>query len=235
VVDRFTRNGKTIEITKIIRCLDTFRFMPSVLDKLVSNLETLPETHKWMTGADKRKDVYPYEYVGSFDTFREKPPRKEAFYSNLNQADISEEDYQHYVKTMSQFNLRTLGDLHDRYVKKDVLLLCDVFVKFRNVCINNYGLDLTHYYTSPGLAHYASLKITQVELELLTDYDMFLMFESGIRGGICMIPGRYSKARNKYVRYSDVNDKLDATFIQYLDANNLYRWAMSQVTTYANG
>jgi len=132
---------------------------------------------------------------------------------------------------MFQFNLKTLDDLHDHYVKKDVLLLCDVFEEFRNVCINNYRLDPIQYYTSPGLAHDASLKITKIELELLTDYAMFLMFESGIRGGISVIPGIYSKANNRYC--GDVNDKRDnptkaSTFIQYLDANNLYGWAMSQ-------
>jgi len=104
---------------------------------------------------------------------------------------------------MNQFNLKTLGELHDLYVKKDVLLLCDVFEEFRNVCLGNYELDPTHYYTSPGLTHDASLKITKVELKLLTDYDMFLMFESGLREGIPMIPRRYSKANNKYVNGYD--------------------------------
>jgi len=203
--------------------------MPSGLDKLVGNLETFPETQKWLSSSvTLRKDVYPYEYVDSFDKLdsSEPLPPKEEFYSNMSQANISEEDYQHCVTTMSQFNLRTLGDLHDHYVKKDVLLLCDVFEEFRNVCLANYGLDPAHYYTSPGLAHDASLKITKVELELLTGYDMFLMFESGIRGGISMVPGRYSKANNKHV--PDCNPEEQTSFIQYLDTNNLYGWAMSQ-------
>jgi len=134
---------------------------------------------------------------------------------------------------MPQFNLRTLGDLHDHCVKMDVLLLCDVFEEFRNVCLSRtsgYGLDPTHFFTSPGLAHDASLKITKVELELLTNYDMFLMFESGIRGGISVIPGIYSKANNNNTPSWDSNK--DSTFIQYLDANKLIR--MGYVTTYAH-
>jgi len=133
---------------------------------------------------------------------------------------------------MEEFNLTTLGELQDHYVKKDVLLLCDVFEEFRNVCLANYGLDPTHYFTSPGLAHDASLKITKIELELLTDYDMFLMFESGIREGISIIPGRYSKASNRYggscPNFDPTKEQGEASFIQYLDANNLYGWAMSQ-------
>ena len=89
-----------------------------------------------------------------------------------------------------------------------------------------YKLDPCHYYTAPGLAWDACLKLTKQELELLTDYDMLMMFEKGIRGGISHISKRYAEANNKYMK--DFDKTKPSTFIQYLDANNLYGWAMSK-------
>jgi len=111
-------------------------------------------------------------------------------------------------------------------MKLDVLLLTDVFENFRSVCLKNCGLDPCWYFTAPGLAWDACLKKTDVKLELLNDVDMFLMFEKGIRGGVSMIPKRYAKANNKYMK--DFNLEEESKFIQYLDANNLYGLAMSQ-------
>jgi len=91
-----------------------------------------------MPGASFEKDVYPYEYMDSFDKFSEPLPPKESFYSSLDDKHISDKDYQKCLSTMERFKLRTLGDLHNHYVKKDVLPLCDVFEEFRKVCINNY-------------------------------------------------------------------------------------------------
>jgi len=89
VVDSFTRNGKLVEITRTIRFLDTFGFMPSSLERLVSNLTNFPETQKWLSySATLRRDVYPYEYIDSFYRFQEPLPPREAFsscLSNLNQ------------------------------------------------------------------------------------------------------------------------------------------------------
>ena len=109
----------------------------------------------------------------------------------------------------------------------DVLILADVFENFRNVCNENYGLDPAHYYTSPGLAWDAALKITKVILELISDYDMLLMIKKGIRGGISMISNRYGVANNKYMGDSYDPSK-ESTYILYLGANNLYGWAMSK-------
>ena len=97
---------------------------------------------------------------------------------------------------------------------------------YRNVCIDNYGLDRLWYYTAPGLAWDAALKISKIELELLTNPDMYLMVENGIRGGISTIMKRYAKANNPYV--NDFDPEKENIYIQYLDANNLYGWAMSQ-------
>jgi len=108
----------------------------------------------------------------------------------------------------------------------DVVLLADVFENFREVCLKNCELDPCWYYSAPGLAWDACLKSTEVQLELLSDPDMLLMIEQGIRGGVSMISTRYSRANNKYMK--DFNSKESSKFIQYLDANNLYGWAMSQ-------
>ena len=120
-----------------------------------------------------------------------------------------------------------MQDYHDLYSATDVLLLlADVFENFRNICLENYKLDPAHYFTAPGLAWDACLKTTKVNLELLSDVDMLLMVERGIRGGVSMISKRYAKAINKYMGKSYVNN-LVSVFLMYLDANNLYGVAMS--------
>ena len=95
--------------------------------------------------------------------------------------------------------MKNLGEHHDLYLKTDVLLLSNVFEKFRNDCLENHKLDPAHFYTSPGLAWQACWKKTGVKLELLTDPDMLLMFEKGIRGGITQAVHRYGKASDKYM------------------------------------
>ena len=106
------------------------------------------------------------------------------------------------------------------------MLLADVMENYRNVCIDHYGLDPLWYYTAPGLAWDAALKISKVELDLLTDPNMYLMIENGIRGGISTITKRYAKANNKYMK--EYNPEEESVFIPYLDANNLYGWAVSK-------
>ena len=132
-----------------------------------------------------RKGVYPYEYISSWDKFMETELLpKEAFYSNLNMSNISDDDYQHAQKVWQAFNIENLGEYQDLYLKTDVILLANVFEAFRDTCLEHYKLDAAHFYTSPGLAWKACLKKTGVKLKLLTDPDMLLMFEHGIRGGI---------------------------------------------------
>ena len=112
------------------------------------------------------------------------------------------------------------------HVQSDALLLADVFENFRDKCIEIYGLDPAHFLSAPGLAWQACLKKTGVELELLADIDMLLMIEKGTRGGICQATHRYAKANNKYMKNYDKN--IESSYLTYLDANNLYGWAMSQ-------
>ena len=119
-----------------------------------------------------------------------------------------------------------MGEYHDLYLKSDILLLVDVFENFRKTCLEYYKLDPCHYFTSPGLSWDAMLKMTDIKLELMTDIDMFQFIEKGLRGGISYIANRHGKANNKYMKEYD--DKAPSKYIMYLDANNLYGWAMSQ-------
>ena len=168
-----------------------------------------------------RKGVYPYEFVDTWEKFSKiSLPSKEDFYSNLNMEDISDIDYRHANNVFKRFRLENLGNYYDLYVQSDTLLLADVFNNFRDMCIKEYELDPAHFLSLPGLAWQACLKKTNIELELLTDYDMLLIIEEGIRGGICHSIHRYAKANNKYMK--NYNNNEESSYIQYLDANNLY-------------
>ena len=134
--------------------------------------------------------------------------------------------FKHGNNVFKKFKLKNLGEYHDLYLQSDTLLLSDIIENFRNMCIKVYELDPAHFLSLPGLAWQACLKKTNVKLELLTDYDMLLMTEEGIRGEICHSIHRYAKANNKYMKNYDKNK--ESSYIQYLDANNLYGCAMSQ-------
>ena len=125
--------------------------------------------------------------------------------------------------------MNTMGDYHDLYLKADVLSLADVFEKFINICLKYYGLDLYHYFSSPGLSWDAMLKM--IEIELISNIDMYLFVEKGMRGGISYIAKRCSKANNEYMKH--YNDSKPSKYITFLNANNLYGWAMSQYLPYS--
>ena len=165
-----------------------------------------------------RKAIYSYEYIDTWERFDENTiPPKEAFYSELNLENITDQE---------EHEIEYLGEHHDLYVQCDTFLLADVFEIFRNKCIEIYGLDPNHFLSAPGLVWQACLKRIKVKLELLTDIDMLLMVEEGIRDGICQAIHRYAKANNKYMNNYDKS--FESSYLVYLDANNLYGWAMSQ-------
>ena len=235
-VDKYIKkNG--IEKSKEIelRFIDSFKFMSSSLDSLVNNLargggkffgfeEYSENQYKLLI----RKGIYPYQYMTDWDKFKEtKLPLREAFYSKLDMAGVREEDYEHSRRVWKEFGLKDLGEYYGLYLKTDVILLANVFEAFRKVCLKNYGLDPAHFYTAPGLAWKACLKKTRIQLKLLLDPDMLLMFERGIRGGITQSVNRWAKANN-LIHGPDFNPDLPTKYLQYLDANNLYGWAMSQ-------
>ena len=174
-----------------------------------------------------RKGVYLYEYMDNWQRFGGTSlPDKEAFYSNLNMEDVTDVDYRHKKTVFEYLINKNFCDYHDLYVQSDTLLLADVFENCRNMCIEVYELDPAHFLSAPRLAWQGCLKKTEVKLEFLTDVDMLLMVERGIKRGICHAIYRYAKANNKYLK--NYNKYKEESFLQYLDANNLYGWAMSQ-------
>ena len=222
--------NKNMDITYKIKFIDSFRFMATLLSKLVDNLtenvhndkcdkcksnlcfvnamnetllfkcidcekayekefnkellERFSNTYEFC-GNDLnkfliilRKGVYPYEYMDEWNKFNDKVlTSKESFYSSLTMEDISETDYAHVNNVFKKININNLGDYNDLYVRSDTLLLADIFENFRQSCLENYELDPAHFVSLPGLAWQACLKKTNVELELITDYDMLLMIE----------------------------------------------------------
>ena len=173
-----------------------------------------------------RKGVYPYDYMSDAAKFEEERlPSRNEFYNRLNNEQISIEDYTHAQNIWEKFRIKNLGEYHDLYLKMDVLLLADVFENFRDLILNSYKLDPAHYITAPGLSWDAMLRMTKVTLELLTDLDMHLMVEKGIRGGISTISNKYGIANNKY--QTNYNPSMPSKYIIYKDANNLYGWSMS--------
>ena len=223
--------------------IDSIQFMSSSLDKLVKSLSD--EDFKYLVeelGSEnlellKQKDAYTYKYMNSFERFNEKKllTRKDFFSSikkgkigdnsKISGGHISVKDCLTCEKICDKFEMKNMGDYHDYFLKKDVLLSADVFEKFIDPCLKFYGLDPCHYFSSAGLSWDAMLKVTGVKLEKISDIDKHLFIEKGLRGEISYIAKRYAKANNKYMNYYD--PKKPSTFISYLDTNNLYGWAMT--------
>ena len=154
----------------IERFKNTYRFCNGNIDKFILLL---------------RKGIYPYEYMDDWDRYNEeKLLDKSDFYSSFNMEEISEIDYRHAKKVFDKSNIKNLGEYHDLYVQSDTLLLADVFNNFRDLCIKTYRLDPAYFLSLPGLAWQACLKKSGIKLDLITDIDMLLMIEKGIRGGM---------------------------------------------------
>ena len=198
------KKGEDKDKTFDIVFKDSLKFMSSSLGALVNNLpkNAFKNLLKYFTPKQaeilKQKGFYPYEYMNTEEKFNDtKLPPREAFYSKLSGRGIKEKDYKHAWNVWNTFKMKTFKEYHELYNITDVLLLADVFENFRNLCLKIYGLDPVYYFTAPGLAWDACLKMTNIDLELLSDPNMLLMFEKGIRGGISIISNRYGEANNK--------------------------------------
>ena len=186
--EKYTAFTKYIKGSDInFRFIDSFRFLPTSLDKLSSYLEDHPiVNHEFAKDGYeqqqikllKRKGVYPYDFTSSLESLKvTQLPPIEQFYSFLNKENIASEDYAHAQTVWDTFQIQDLGQYSDLYLKTDILLLADVFENFRNNCMASYQLDCAHYYTTPGFTWDAMLKYTNVKFELLMNIDMLLFVE----------------------------------------------------------
>lgn len=243
-VDEYINDkDKTVNVMFEIRFIDTYGFMASSLTGLIDNLKkggkNIAEWRKIFKNVSNefkddeqfvlmiQKGIYPYDYIDNYEKLLEsKLPKKKDFNNKLTFSKCSDEDYKQAQLVWKTLKCYTFMDYHNIYLKSDVLLLADVWESFREVCFTNYKLDADYYYTAPSLSWDAMLKLTGVNLELITDIDMYLFIESGIRGGMSQISKRYAKANNKEMTEFDETKELSN--ITYLDANNLYGWAMCE-------
>ena len=237
---------------------DSFQFLSSSLETLAGNLNDCDLVHTKAYWEDnnkinlvKKKGVFPYEWFDNRDKLNypslpvidEFDNTLSGVYDlyegevkkNIEQCEknsISSKDYEHANNVWNTFDCNNFGDYHDIYLYSDVLLLADVFETFRNTGMEYYNIDPAHYLTLPSFGWDALLNMSKIELQLLTNYDMYLLIERGIRGGMCCQSTRYAKANNKYMK--DYDKSKDSSYLMYLDANNLYGYAMSKYLPYNN-
>ena len=221
---------------------DSYQFMNASLEQLTVNLkkagsgkfkiffDEFPSEQKQMVDdLLLSKGVFPYDWLNSEDRLHERQlPPMQAFDSMLTKRECAEQDYAKAMMVWKTFKCRRMNDYMKLYLKTDVLLLACVFESFRNVCLSQYGLDPSYYVSSPNLSWDAMLKITNVELECISDVDMFQMIDSGIRGGICGISHRQATANNPLMGEEFFESEKPLSYLLYLDANNLYGYAMAQ-------
>ena len=178
-----------------------------------------------------KKGIYPYDYFDNTKKYNEqKLPNKEEFFNKINNKNISDEDYEHAKSVFEKFECKNLLDYSILYLKTDICHLSDIFQKFSKFAYKTYNLDLTHSYTLPGFSWQAMLKLTKIELELISDPDMYLFLMDAIRGGISVCNKKHVIADNKYINETTKNNK----YLMYLDANNLYGVSMIQSLPYKN-
>ena len=221
-----------------LRFVDSLKFMGSSLASLANNLpnDKFYNLENRFSGRQlelaKRKGVFPYDWFNSLEKLGYKSlPLIKEFFSLLIGKGISEEEYAFALEVWKVFGCVNFKDYLELYNEIDVLLLADVFENFREICMENYGIDPAYYYTSPGLFWDAMLKETKVRLELLSDIDQFYFFKRMIRGGISNVSHRYAEANNIYM--GDLyNPEKEKSHICYFDVNNLYGFIMMEKLPY---
>ena len=203
--------------------IDSFQFLNSSLDNLVKNLNK--DYFKYLSQEFDNRGLnlvgkerfYPYEHMIDFEKCKGELSSKEKFYSLLSDRKINDKGYEHVINIWGNFEMKTIKDYHNLYVKCDVLLFADVFEKFKNNSLGNYGLCPSHYLSTPVLRWHPMLDLIK---------DPIIFFEQGTRGRTFYISNRYSKANNKYLKPYD--PKQESNHIIYLDSNNLYGYPISK-------
>jgi hypothetical protein len=237
VIPSNSEHYMSITVDHKFKFIDSFQFLPSSLQKLVSELPKNGFTITKKVFEDSvidlvsQKGVFPYDFVDTLDKLNMRTlPSKSQFYNKLYEEEVTNDDYARAVKVWRTFGIRNLGEYSDLYLTTDVILLAEVFEAFRELCIENHRLDPCHYVSSPGLAWDAMLRMTKTPIGLLPKRDMYDFVERGIRGGIAVVSKRYAEANNPIVGNFDSGK--DKSYIMYYDFVNLYGWAMTMKLPY---
>ena len=207
-----------------LKFLDSYRFLSSSLQKLITSLNDFPYMQNEGLTDDlfKKKLAYPYEKfnLNNLRKATHEPLNlnltKEDYWSTLNQSYPCEDDIKRTQQLIDTYNITTAQELTMLYLKMDVLQLTDVFENFVETSTLMYGINPLYSYSLPGYTWKAGLKLTKIKLDFIKDKQLLLLLENNIRGGISSVMGP---------RFIESNEN---TKLLYIDANNLYGWAMSQ-------
>ena len=226
-----------------IQFKDSYEFMNGSLSQLVTILRGkgeknfhhvrrhIKEAH--LREHFYRKGIFPYSYMSSPAVLQQKSlPAKECFYDELSRKHVSDKDYAFAQSVWRDFGCTTMRDYMEVYLVADTLLLADCYENFRDICIHNYELDPSYYFSNPHFSLSAFLRKGEITMELLTDINMYLFFSKGIRGGVSMVSGRYAEANNKHIPNCDVSKK--SVYILNLDCTNLYGTSMMDYLPYGS-
>ena len=238
------KSGDFVKMYHSLRFLDSFQFVSQSLENLAKTLTVQDFKHLRESFAGisdnlflkiTRKGFFPYSYLDCFKKFEKPLPEYGSLWKNTltGKIDISLSDYQYAIDVYNLFGCKNLGEYHDIYLKTDVLILADIFEKFRSVCLNVYKLDPSHFFSAPNLSWEAMLISTNVKLGLLEDIDMLLFFERAIRGGINGVGElRHFKANNPHMDSFDPNKA--TTFGAFFDVTSLYAGTMQKMMPLGN-
>ena len=225
---------KSLNINNIC-IMDSYAHLSSSLSKLISNLpDDKKITLKTITDDPEKFDLinkkgfYPYEFVDSIEKLNApiNEIKREHFDSKLTLSKLSDEDWSHIQNVIQEFEIKTLREWHDLYLKIDVYGLADVFEYYRELAFDIYGIEPAHFIGLPSFTWCAGLQYTKINLQNITDSDLYMFFEKMKRGGISVISQRYAKANNQYL--PDYNEEEVTSFIYQVDCNSLYGWSMCQ-------
>lgn len=212
-----------------LRFIDSYRFLGTSLDNLAKSLkdDELQILRQYYPNEEdfklmRYKGAIPYSFYKTHEDFNNMQLLKEQFYDQLKNEYVKDEIYDTTLKIWNHFKIQNHGQLVDLYLKSDVLLLSDIFERFRDVNMKYFEVDPCHCYSAPGLTWNCGLKFTGIKMDLIKEVDQLLIFEKAIRGGVSGVLGD---------RYFNINDNPGYKLL-YIDANNLYGWAMMEPQPY---